>query len=264
MPEYNPIACVSNAYRLIWHERAYLIRLAAIPLFIKFAFYMLSATYGETGNVIRMSLFMLPAYFAEGWLLCHFIRLITIGQRWPYKITGNEEEDVKALRVRAKPLLSGILGFVLINLGIALYFTVFTHFTPAEIWEGKEIKPEDIPQSTAMIIVLLFALMIAGFKLVWFYIPLAANISPVTYMKKLQGFGMTIRLIGLWLLCFVPIMVAMQAILSPFLVAETSSAGTQVLIAMLTVLFDTLKNIVVTAGMTFAIMQLVYDRHKGL
>lgn len=260
MPEYNPITCVSNAYRLIWHERAYLLKLATIPVFIKFAFYMLSATYGETGNVIRMSLFMLPAYFAEGWLLCHFIRLITNGQRWPYKITGNEEDDIKALRVRAKPLLSGILGFVLINLGIALYFTIFTHFTPSELWEGNEIKPEDISQSTAIIIMLLFALMIAGFKFVWLYIPLAANITPVTYMKKLQGFGMTIRLIGLWLLCFVPIMVAMQVLLSPFLVAEGMTAGTQVLIAILTVLLDTLKNIVVTTGMTFAILQVVQGR----
>ena len=223
---------------------------------------MLSATYGETGNVIRMSLLMLPAYFAEGWLLCHFIRLITNGQRWPFQTTGNEAEDLKALRVRAKPLISGVLAFVLINLAIALYFTIFTHFTPAEIWEGKEVNPEDIPQTTAVIIVLLFALMIAAFKLAWFYIPLAANILPITYMKKLQGFAMTIRLIGLWLLCFVPIMVTMQVFLSPLLVAETSGSASQVLIALLTVCFDTLKNIVVTAGMTFAIMQLVYERQK--
>lgn len=262
MPEYNPIASVSNAYRLIWHERAYLIRLAAIPIFIKFAFYMLSATYGETGNVIRHSLFMLPAYFAEGWLLCHFIRLITAGQRWPYKITGNQDEDIKALRKRARPLLSGIVGFVLINLGIAFYFAVFKYFTPMEIWSGEKVNSEDIPQSTALIIILLFALMVAGFKMVWLYIPLAANIDPRAYIKKSRGFDMTIRMIGLWLFCFVPVIVAMQVLLSPLLISESISAAGQVLIAMLTMVFDTLKNIIVTAGITYFIMSLLHDRTK--
>jgi hypothetical protein len=263
MPYFNIIDCVSAAYRLLWRERAYLLKLAAIPLFIKFAFYVLSAMYGEAGNVIRLSLFMVPAYFAEGWMLCHFVRLMTNAQRWPYQMTGNDAQDLKAVRKRARPLLSGVITFVLINLSIALYFTVFTHFTPPEMLNGGEVKPEDIPQGTALIITLLFALMIAAFKLVWFYIPMAANIEPITYVKKLRGFGVTIRLIGLWLLCFAPIMVLMQLFVSPLLLIENHSASLQIIISLLTVVFDTFKNLIVTAGITLEIMQILSGPKAG-
>lgn len=263
MPHFNTIDCVISAYRLIWRERAYLLKLAAIPLFIKFIFYTLSAVYGEEGNVIRLSVFMVPAYFAEGWMLCHFVRLISNGQRWPYQMTGDDAEDLIAVKRRAKPLLAGVVSFVLVNLGIALYFTVFTHFAPPEFISGENVKPEDIPKETAIIITLLFAFMIAAFKLVWFYIPMAVNVPAMVYIEKIRGFGVTVRLVGLWLLCFIPVMFVLQQLVYPFLMAESASAGMQIVVSMVTVIFDTIKNIIITAGMTFAILQIVQGRYEG-
>ncbi len=263
MPYFNTIDCVISAYRLIWRERAYLLKLAAIPLFIKFSFYMIATMYGEEGNVIRLSVFMVPAYFAEGWMLCHFIRLISNGQRWPYQMTGDDAEDLRVVKRRAKPLLAGVVSFVLINLFIALYFTIFKYFTPPEMMNGGDIKPEDISKGTAITIIFLFALMVAGFKLVWLYVPMAANMKATMYIERMRGFGITVRLIGLWLLCFVPVMVLMQILISPFLAVETQAASVQVLISIMVVIFDTLKNLIVTAGMTLAILQITQGHNKG-
>lgn len=264
MLNLNVISCIQNAYLLVWQERKYLLKLAAIPILIKFAFYSLSSFYVDEGNIIRLSLFMIPSYFAEGWLLCHFVRLITNGQRWPYQMSGNEVDDMRALKARGRPLIAGVLSFVLINLALALYFAIFTHFTPAEIINGDEIKPEDIPQGTAITLIFLFAVMVAGFKLVWLYISVAANISPIIYIKKSRGFALTVRFIALWLLCFVPVMFLMQLILSPFLMSDTSiTSSAHILVSIVTIIFDTLKNIIVTAGMTYAVLQIVRGGDKG-
>ena len=214
--------------------------------------------YGESGNVIRMSLLLIPAYFAEGWMLCHFVRLMTNGQRWPYVMTGDDAKDLKAAKERGRPLLAGILGFVLINLSIALYFQVFSILMPAEMLEGEVMNPEDVPPGMFLNITLMMAFVFLAFRFVWLYVPLAARMRPLEYIRKTNGVGISARMIGLWLICFVPAMVTMQFILSLFMVdGMQGTMIAEVFVAIIRIIFDTVKNILVTAGMTVAILHVM-------
>ncbi|NQZ14234.1 MAG: hypothetical protein HRT94_05365 [Alphaproteobacteria bacterium] len=258
MASFNTIDCASYAYQLVWRERQYLLKLALVPLVIKLAFFMVSLMYGESGNVIRMSLLLIPAYFAEGWMLCHFVRLMTNGQRWPYVMTGDDAKDLKAAKERGRPLLAGILGFVLINLSIALYFHVFSNLMPAEMLEGEVMNPEDVPPGMFLNMTLMMAFVFLAFRFVWLYVPLAARMRPLEYIRKTNGVGISARMIGLWLICFVPAMVTMQFILSLFMVdGMQGTMIAEVFVAIIRIIFDTVKNILVTAGMTVAILHVM-------
>ncbi|MEM9469261.1 MAG: hypothetical protein AAF988_03775 [Pseudomonadota bacterium] len=255
---FNPIDCAHYAYSLVWSERQYLIKLAFIPILIKFAFFMLSVLYGESGNIIRMSLIMLPAYFAEGWMLCHFVRLISNGQRWPYRLTGDDTKDLQAAKERGKPLIAGILGFVIINLAMALYFSGLMSFVPPEMLMGQPVDSAYIPKETGYMISIMLLVMFFLFRFVWLYIPIAMHRSPLAYFKRSNLPGFTIRLIAVWLICFIPTMFVMQLIVSPFMV-EGASAVMDTIGAFIRIAFDTLKNIIVTAGIGFAILFTLND-----
>lgn len=264
MPPFNIIDAAQYAYRMVWQERQYLMRLAFIPIIIKIICLYLSVTFGEPGNIIRHGLFMLPAYFAEGWALCHFVRLMTKGQRWPYKMTGDAAEDLRAAKVRGRPLLAGILAFVLINLAIALYYAFFMSFVPPEILQGEQVDPESIPPQTAMTVTLLFVFLIFVFKYVWLYIPLASNSGILPYVHKTRGFGISFRMIALWLVCFVPTIFVTQAIGSFFTMPDLAeSPSADFILAIIRVIFDTIKNFICTAGLTFAMLQLFNGQQKG-
>jgi len=257
--KFNIIDCAAASYRLVWDERGYLLRLAGIPILIKFICYIVSLYYNESGNVIRMSLFMLPSYFAEGWMLCHFIRLITQGQRRPYQMTGDEVADLKAARTSGLPLIRGVLAFVLINLFMALFFMVMMSFVPPEMLkQGTPINPEDIPQSAALGMMVMLALVFVLFRFVWIYIPMAAGFHPKSYIDRTHKLSMTFKLIGVWAMCFIPTIYLMQMIISPGVVeAAGNSPVTQMAMGAARVSFDTLKNLIVTGGITFAVLYIL-------
>lgn len=264
MAPFNTIDCAQYAYQLVWRERRYLMKLALVPLVIKLAFFMLSLMYGESGNIIRMSLLLIPAYFAEGWMLCHFVRLMTNGQRWPYVLSGDDAKDLKAAKERGRPLLAGIIGFVLINLSIAMYFHVFSTLMPPEFVAGEVMDPEDVPPGMFLNMTLMMTFVLLAFRFVWLYVPLAARMNPLNYIRKTNGIGLSARMVGLWLLCFVPTMVTMQMILSIFISADMQgSIGADLALAVIRIVFDTIKNILVTAGITVAILHIMNGKKQS-
>ena len=145
MQSFDITVATKNAYLTIWQARSYLLKMALVPLTIKTICMFLSLQYGEDNNILRMSLFMIPAYFVEGWFLAHLVRFVVLGQRWPFQSSGNKEADLPQLYNRARGILSGTIAFVLTNLIIAGYFSLFMQYIPLEI------KPEEAdPQIAAM------------------------------------------------------------------------------------------------------------------
>jgi len=261
---FNVINSAHYAYQLVWREWRYLLKLALVPLVIKFASFLLSMMYSEGDNIIRMSLLLIPAYFAEGWMLSHFVRLITNGQRWPYVMTGDDVIDLKAAKERGRPLLAGILGFVLINLFIALYYHVFSSFMPSAVVAGEVINPEDVTPEMFLTMSVMTAFVFFAFRFVWLYIPFAARMNPFDYIRKTNGIGVTVRMIGLWLICFVPVVTVMQGIISLFVSGGAEqSVGVSIAFAVIRIVFDTVKNILVTAGMSVAILHMMNGKIKA-
>ena len=94
------VESVDYGYRFLWRERAYLMHIAAAPLAIKAICLLVLIGLGWERDFIRSALVMLPAYFAEGWMLAHLIRLVFYDQRWPFQPTGDKARDQMLLQDR--------------------------------------------------------------------------------------------------------------------------------------------------------------------
>lgn len=195
------------AYKKVWEDRAYILRLASIPFMLKL--FCFSVAYRYAGGVedhIRFTLIMLPAYLAEGWMLAHFVRLLVFGQRWPFQPTGNLGADLAVLEVRARGVLSGMLVFVLINMALGLFIAFVSQFILPYIPQDASSAAEvDIPASVAFISVVFLIFIFWGFRLLWLYIPYATGMEWRPYVTALRGAMTSVHMMGLWLLCFVPI-----------------------------------------------------------
>jgi hypothetical protein len=76
-------------------------------------------------------------------------------------------------------------------------------------------------------------------------------------VKKLNRISFTFWLIGLWLVCFVPSMMLMQFGGGLLKGLETGGEGAQLVqggVVFLRVITDSIKNVLCTAGITYAIM----------
>ncbi len=82
MSGFDIIEAAGNGYVTVWRERDWLLRLAAPVLFVKILCMGAVAILGIEENFISQAIVMLPAFFIEGWLAVHLVRLIVLGERW--------------------------------------------------------------------------------------------------------------------------------------------------------------------------------------
>src|ERR1700744_2223913 len=113
MASFDIIDSAGYGYQLAWREKRYLARLATIPLFVKFCCLVaiMLAHWGDRS--LLSSLVLLPSFFADGWMLSHYIRLIFLDQRWPFRPSGDPAADRQDMQDRASSLMAGTLVFVL-------------------------------------------------------------------------------------------------------------------------------------------------------
>lgn len=260
MAHFDIITAASNAYKTGWNERRYLLRLAAIPFAIKLVCFTLAAGFaGDQDHYLRFMLFMVPALLAEGWMLAHFTRLIVLGHRWPFRPTGDMEADMNMLSTRARGILSGMLVYTLINLAMGFIVAIGTTFLKSYIPDGVSPDKADIPPQVTLLFMLFAGFMFWGFRLLWLYIPYALNMDGRDYLSRLRGLSSSLHMIGVWMICFVPFFLALRVLAGLFggvAHAAFGDSAASFVILFLTVVTDTAKSIMTTAGITYGLQQI--------
>jgi hypothetical protein len=261
MIQLNIIGATTNAYKTLWQERRYIARLAGIPFLLRLFCFSIAVSYaGDSEQHLRFTLIMLPALLAEGWMVSHLSRLIVYGQRWPFTPSGNIEADLEILEVRARGILSGTIVFVLLNMLLGLLITFAAHFIIPYVPDDPTVSAADaeIPGHIVFLSISLLALMFWGFRIMWSYIPYAIAMDFRTFWMAFKGPYMSLSLIALWILCYVPMLLCLQLLAggaAQLAQALGGDAGTSLVIVLVTVLADTLKSILTTFGMTFAMVE---------
>lgn len=253
MASFDMITAVGKAYQTTWRERHYLFRMALIPLLIKYVCSIISLLYVENENILRLSLVMIPAYFAEGWFLTHWARTIVLGHRWPFQPSGNDVKDLAQLKERGRGILSATVAFVLIHVLMGGYFAFFVSFIP------MDIDPKDADPSVAIAGMIMMTTSLLGFRFVWLYIPMALNISIPAYIKKLKRLSLTFSMLGVWLVCFVPVVLLLQIIGGVLHGMMGDGVETSILTGISIFIreaLDMVKNLLVTAGMAYAFIEI--------
>lgn len=202
MASFDIIDSASYAYKLVWTERRYLARMALVPVAVQVFCQAGVTAFGWQTDFIRQALIMLPSYFTEGWLFSHLVRLIFLGQRWPFRPTGNRDNDVAMLQDRAQGIMGGTLFYVVIRFLMAGVATLM-YGVSQEISPDKTESPD-----TALILagVALMVFFIWGFRLLWLYIPAALNVPVRGFLSAIRGFSTSLYLMGAWLVSFMPLM----------------------------------------------------------
>ena len=270
MAKFDILTVATSAYKKSWDARRYLLRLAAVPLALKLfcftiASYYISSADGNQNNYIVFMLIMIPALVAEGWMLSHYIRFLILGQSWPFRATGDMDADMAVLTERARGILGGMIVFVLINMTVGFLNEIVGRTMMPYMPTGSGEQTVQIPPHIAMLSFVLIGFMFWGFRLLWLYIPYALNMDIKSYLAGIKGASASLHMIGLWLLCFVPFIlllkVASMVIAAPLTLAFGPGVGGFASVIM-SVITDTLKSIVSTAGMTFALQAMFAPSKK--
>lgn len=272
MASFDVINAAGNAYLSSWNARHYLVRLAFAPLALKLLCYVMAWAFsrGEEGDAyshyMTFMLIMLPAFFAEGWMLSHYTRHLVLGQTWPFRPTGNMDDDLAVLKVRARGVLSGMIVFVLVNMVMGFLIAMAGQYMMPYVHLDGAADADKIPPYVGLVSLVSLVGIFWGFRLLWLYIPLALNIDALDYLRSVRGFQTSLYMIGVWLVCFMPFFLALRLIAGltavPFGMAF-GETGAYFIMIIFTVLADTLKSIVTTAGITFGLREIFMKDNKA-
>ncbi len=260
---FDIITASAKAYKNTWAIRHYILKLAIVPFVLRLFCFTMAITYAS-GNFTYFMLIMLPALFAEGWMLSHLVRFQVLGQIWPFRPSGDMESDIAMLETRARGVLGGMIVFVLINMTVRLFSELIRlYMLPYMPVEGAE--QVEIPVAVAITSIFLLGFMIWGFRLLWLYIPYALNMGGMTYLSALKGIQTSFAMFTVWIICGLPfvamVVMASGLIGDPLAAAFGKSAGNFVMI-LFTVAGDLGKSIMVTAGIAYALQQVFKKQNK--
>lgn len=274
MASFDIIESSGKGYALVWAERKYLLRLALVPILMKFTCLMVLIGLDWQTDMVRHSLVMLPSYFFEGWLFAHLIRLIYFEQRWPFRPTGNAVKDMRVLEDRARGVTAGTLTYVVVKFLVGGFIALAMTTVPEEM-RGDGGIPTAPPVSSGsepglaefFAAVLLIFIMLWAFRLLWLYIPAAINCPLREYLRKINGFSSSFYLLGTWLVCYVPLfflmLLIMDAVFQPL--GSTGEAGTLLggyLLSLFHVVADTVIAMIATAGLAYGIRDVLRGKRK--
>lgn len=292
MATIDIIDTAARGYQLVWAEHSYLMKLATVPLLIKFVCDVAIFALGWDVNLLRMTLAMVPAYLAEGWMLAHLVRLIFMGQRWPFQPTGDISRDLPVLQEKARGIMGGMVLYTLIKMAIgafAAYGYSLAEASGGTTMVAKHAVGEaasnaaaagggglpatsgshDNPISTgtapepsglaALLSLMGLVVMVWGFRFLWVYIPVALNMQVKEYAKRIGGFGSSLQMIGIWLISFLPFFFVSGLFFS-FVYAALNSFAPDLALFVFSLgraAVDTILSLLVTAAMGFGIAALL-------
>lgn len=222
---FNIMDAAGYGHYRVWKERAYLLKLALVPLIIKLAATIAVYALELEDEVLRQGFVMLPAMFAQGWVLAQWLRTLLMNERWPVMLPQTPDEHlVNRLINRARGIVSSVLVYVLIGLFAYVLRYVLMEVIPSEE-EIRQLETarenagqqlandaaEDIGGLSSMLGVLAVVPLIAGiaamvwaFRLFLLYIPFSVLMGFSNYMRALGGFMPSAKLLVLFFICMAP------------------------------------------------------------
>lgn len=273
---FNMMDAAGYGFYRVWIERSYLLKLAAIPLLIKFACMITVMVLGIDDNILRQGLILFPGVLAEGWVLAQFLRTLLKGERWPTILPADiDDKLLDKLLLRARGIVAATLAYALIALGLYLirYFTfglMFGDFNASQEEVSEMSRPPEAgeankPQLNPLMLFPLLGLFVGllwAFRLAWVYIPFSVLMPVDDYLKKVGGMMSSVKMVTLYFCTMTPIMFIMIIISSLIFGASEGSAENGDSIARFIMVFfaviaDTVVGLVSTAAFVWAMKDIL-------
>lgn len=193
---FDFVDAMAAACSFVWRYRRAVLALAMIPLIVKIACLVAIFGLGLENHYLRQGLVLLPAYFAEGVFLARLILMAGPGGESLLPMPPREDR-----RVMAATLAFVLIKIILAGLGgLGMEYAVVI-----------QAQPEQTEGSLALFFGLLFLLgaTLWGVRLTWLYIPLAQGYGALELLRRIHGLRASFVMIGAWMLCFIPLLLAL-------------------------------------------------------
>lgn len=262
MLRLNVLDSAVNGYKLVWANRQYLLKLALVPIALKYLCYVIIIAYDLQQDFIKQSIILLPAYMAEGWMLSHLVRLIYFGQTWPYRPQGDARQDLIILQDKARGIMAGILAYTIFKYLTGAYLAVA--YQLISITEGVEADAVPTSIMIAMLVLPVFAFW--AFRFLWLHIAAAANYDLKRFVLKIRGFWSSLPILSIWFLCFFPMFFLLMTITSAIFAPEDilGNKGIAMTFHIFKVFADAVIALTSTAAMSLAFLTILKnDKDKS-
>ena len=227
LQKFEVTASAAYGYQCFWIQRVALMRMMLFPFLIKIGCYAAILLLGLEDHYLRHGLMLLPSFFAEGFLLAVVIRIVMSDR--------NLRGDLAQMRAYSRDIIAAMLSYVLIQLSVAFFvgtsLNVMQRSTqvqndPALPDQGRDAPAAanadgakgakgaggDVAEVVSepsiaefMMLMAMIALMIWAFRLIWLYVPIAMGVGAKRFLWAMRPYHASFKLMGVWLLCFLPI-----------------------------------------------------------
>jgi hypothetical protein len=211
--DFNIVECAGIGYTFLG-KHLKMIAIFALPLFmLKIVTYGITVLLGYDDNVLRQGLFYIPSMFLEAWLLIVLIRFQIFGEMlplFPWKYRKDQPHY--------HAIMTGYGAYALIKVITVMVGGVIMQARLQGLESGAiDPAPETTSTPTTLIAFLgaaaLLGFTLWAFRLLWVYIPLAFGVSVRGYLQRIGGFASSFVLIGTWMICAIPFVVATSLML---------------------------------------------------
>ncbi|MCB9981215.1 MAG: hypothetical protein H6860_02315 [Rhodospirillales bacterium] len=202
MASFDFVESTSRAYRFVWDRRVDVVRFSAMVLVLKILFFVGFVAFDIQKEALRQGLLLLPIFFMEGWVIATLVIMALHAYEAQSKVRRSilpPAEDT------ARNIKASMIVYVLIKLMLS--------FVVGSAYEGQQVIPDAPPPEpnlqTFVLAVVMIAFLIWAFRFLWIYIPVVMGQSVRTYLIRFRAYSDSFPLLGVWVLCFVPVILFM-------------------------------------------------------
>ena len=189
MASFDFVECTTRAFSFVWKERSEVVRLSAMVIAIKVVSFIALILFELQDNLLRQGILLIPSYYLEGVVIARLVIVAT-----------QTHERMNADNLQASLQASAII-YLLIKMALS-FVTGMTAFTQGTMPDTTSSEPT---MSLFVVAFFILLLMIWSFRFLWLYVPIALGYSLIDFMRKFKSFSSSLYMIGLWIMCMVPV-----------------------------------------------------------
>ena len=235
MASFDFVDAAAKSYEFVWRERSYLSRVAVPVLFVKFACVLMIFVSGLQDQHLLGGLVAMPGHIVEAIFMIGVIRYVLYRESifvWGRTIPAPENGQKPLLHYgpasRGQCLQAGFAMYLLIKVIQLAMAGALLDFTQ-EIDSATQSPPPPPHIGHAVFFLSLLWVMVWTFRLLWLYIPVSMGYPFSKFLKKVQGFNISLSMLATWFISYMPMIILLAGFVNMINLFVTEGSAADIL-----------------------------------
>lgn len=257
--QFNIFDAIRNAYLFVGRNWLYLLKIGMLPVLMQIGVALFLQSQRPDASTIESYLWGLPATTLFSWFMFLEMRLLLLGER----IDKPLPKDINFLRDRQRALRVSIITALLFNMWLAASVTLLLAATDSGLW--------GVNWPLTLAGLFLIGSIVWGMRFSVLPILGAVDHPFKPFLDQVRGMMFSLRLIGMGILCLLPVAFVFQILTAlfisrpadpavPFKLSDAEQIGVLIAGAPLSLIVSALLN----AAAAYALKQLLGARKNGV